>query len=343
MASMSRRSLYKPFVELSREVPARVVLDNLDVSWDTSHEFSRFVLASLVRESEKLNQQFDQNAAILLFLRSDIYNIVKLADPDIDKQSRERMVWDTQSLLDIVGLRLKHLLSMRKGTATDAWYSVFPATVEGQASHDFMLTRTLFRPRELIKLCASAIEIAQARKAKRVSESDVLAALQPYSEAFLTDLHGEYLIELPDLYYFMLEFAQQSWPKGMDEFRGLVRSALRNEGIAGRGHAWHGDSSSTDGIVERLYDIGVLGLATRRRTEVAAVFSYRQEWRSAWAATLRRVSRRYGRGGVKASWEEPLVMLHPGLWPALGATVSERHGAYITIGAEEDGRIGHST
>lgn len=328
MGELSRQRIYAPFIALSRRTPGRLILDNLDVTWDTSHEESRFVLASLIREAERLNQHFDQHVAVLLFLRTDIYNIVKLADPDIDKQTREHLGWNREALIELVGLRMRFLLGLH-GTPQEAWNEMFPPTIEGVAAPDYFVSQTLMRPRELIKLCDLAIERAQGRRAKRVTESDVLRAIQDYSEMLLTDIHGEYLIELPDLYYFALELSSTDWPKGMDEMRGLIRRASEREGAVGRVHAWH-SSVEPDVVIRKLYEIGVLGLAARSVTKVMkTVFSYDREWAGAYAAMRQRLRIAPGRHTRKETWAEPLVVLHPALRGVLAAGTGPRRGDYV--------------
>ena len=327
MGELSRQKVYAPFVALADRVPGRLILDNLDVTWDTSHEQSRFVLASLIREAERLNQHFNDQLAVLLFLRLDIYNIVKLADPDIDKQTREYLGWNRERLIELVGLRLRFLLNL-SGTPLDAWTDVFPTTIEGLAAPDYLLSRTLMRPRELIKLCDLAIERAQGRRASKVSESDVIEAVEEYSEMLLTDLHGEYLIELPDLYYFVLELTSSEWPKAMDDMRAVVRRASEREGAAGRAHAWH-STAEPETVIRRLYEVGVLGLAARRAGELKTVFTPQRDWTSAYAATRTRVRVTPGRRKRREEWSEPLVVLHPALHPVLGAAEARARGDYV--------------
>jgi hypothetical protein len=258
-------------------------------------------------------------------MRTVIYDAVKLADPDIDKQSRERIRWDRDSLVEVIGARLKYLLDLGKVPTRDAWYSVFPATVEGIDSIDFFVSLTMRRPRELIKLCASAVELAQARRDKRVSETDVLNAWDVYSDDMLTDLHGEYLVELPDLYYFCLELADKTWPASLDSVRKLVRAGAESEIRQGRKHPWLDEAQrKPDAAIRRLYDIGILGLTGNGHE----LFAYDREWLSAVAHTRQAVERRYKRRATKIEWVEPKVALHPGLVPILAGRDAERSGRY---------------
>jgi hypothetical protein len=342
-AVLSRKAIYAPFERLTKEFPVRIVIDNLDVNWDTGHEESRFVLASLIREAEAINHRFKGKAAVLLFLRTDIYNIVKLADPDVDKQTREEIAWDVQSLIEVIGMRLTYLLGRDDVTPQQAWREVFPAVVEGQPCEDFIVARTLLRPRELIKLCMLVIASAQRRNAKRVTEADVLTGVEDYSDVLLTELHGEYLLELPNLYYFVLEFSNEDWPKSIDSMRGLIRSAGESERAAGRDHAWHADARNPDGLIRKLYDVGVLGLASPKqeggaKREVRSVFSTHRDWAAAYASMRQQVSETYRKRGRRRVWLEPLVVLHPALESALGAFRSAPHRPYTKREVPRDSR-----
>jgi hypothetical protein len=325
LGRLSSSKAYAPFKALAKHASARVVIDNLDATWDTAATGGRYVLASLIREAERLNQHLAPKASILLFMRTDIYDVVKLADPDVDKQSRERIRWDRDSLVEVIGSRLKYLLDLKNAPTREAWYSVFPHTIEGVSSAEFMVSLTMRRPRELIKLCASALETAQSRRAERVSESDVLAAWVVYSDEMLTDLHGEYLIEMPDLYTFCLELANQTWPIGIDEARGLVRGAARTEAARGRSHKWLQDGDKDpDSLIRRLYEIGILGLTDGTNKH----FSYDRDWLNAFANSRRQVEVRYKRRSTKTQWIEPSITLHPGLLPILAGKDSSEPGRY---------------
>jgi len=314
-AEMGRDSLFAPFLTLSRKTPARLVIDGIEEGWSSHHEVSQFVVASLIRQTEHLNQRFSERISVVLFIRSEIYDVVKLADPDIDKQSRERLQWDAESLIALIGLRLNYLLGLG-GSAKEAWLSVFPSQVRGIFSPDYMVRMTLRRPRELIKFCAAAIEQAQARQAKQVSESDVLAAEPQYSEDLLADLNGEYVIELPDLFSFMAEFSGHGWPMEMESLRATVRAAIRKEAAAGRGHEWHGNpDDSVDGLIRRLYGVGIFGLSFGEQE----IFVFDRKWDAAKAALRRPVQVRYKKKAVRKTWPEPLLVLHPALRSVLGA------------------------
>jgi energy-coupling factor transporter ATP-binding protein EcfA2 len=327
MGMVTSRDLTDPIVRLCLHTPARLVLDNLDATWDTYYEDSRFVLSQLIRQAEWLNQRFDQRATIMLCLRSDIYNIVKLADPDVDKQTREELRWEQDTLVEVVGLRLQHLLELEEAP-TDAWTRVFPATVGGQEAASYLIERTMRRPRELIKLCSFAIERAQTRAAKKVSEEDVVTAAVQFSDVLLTELHGEFLIELPDLYYFVLEFSQLEWPLGLDEARGLIRRASEQEARSGREHSWH-SPDDPDATIRRLYDVGVFGTAAWKGRELAQRYSYDRPWASASAEMRTRASIRRENRPDQMRTLEPLIVLHPGLIPVLGGTMTTRRPKYV--------------
>jgi hypothetical protein len=332
MSTVSSRGVYRTFEEFTNRAPCRVIIDNLDVTWDASHEESRFVLAGLIREAERVNHRLHAKAAILLFLRTDIYNLVRLADPDVDKQSRETITWDATSLLELIGLRLKYVLKLDV-EARDAWREVFPLTVRGQNTADFMVERTLRRPRELIKLVTLAVQEAQARRSGHVSESDVLAATEKYSEILLSELHGEYLIELPDLYYFLVELSGEVWPKSADALHALIKRAAQSEKRAKRHHAWH--SLPPDVLVSTLYEVGVFGLQRAEdegpNSYPDVCYSFERDWKSAYAQTRRRVTTTYGKGKVRGDWTEPHYTLHQGLVPVLGAVSGEGSGAYRAV------------
>src|SRR5687767_6629358 len=76
---------------------------------------------------------------------------------------------------------------------------MFAKEVKDQPSFQYMLSRTLKRPRELIQFCNTALAEAQDNSHKSILRKDILTAENQYSNWKLKDLSSEYMVQYPYL------------------------------------------------------------------------------------------------------------------------------------------------
>jgi hypothetical protein len=71
---------------------------------------------------------------------------------------------------------------------TSLWAQFFPSHVKGEDSFQFVLNRTLMRPRELLRFVRECIDVGLNRQRQKLTEADILQAEQSYSSDALVDV-----------------------------------------------------------------------------------------------------------------------------------------------------------
>ena len=89
------------------------------------------------------------------------------------------------------------------------WQMFFPSHVDGENSFSYVLSRTLMRPRDLIRLLRGCVNVAVNRGHEHVTEADILSAEGEYSEDQLQELSFELRQVYPEygdmLYVFLAD------------------------------------------------------------------------------------------------------------------------------------------
>lgn len=184
--------------------PYFIVIDRLDEDW--VEDKLRFLLIraliETVREFGKV-----RNAKIIIALRYDLLErVVRLTrDAGFQEEKYETLYlpieWTKASLVGLLDARIDKLVRSRYTTATVTHKDLLPAHINKQPSIDYILQRTLMRPRDIIlffNLC-----IAQAKDNAKISAQMVRQAEGEYSRLRLRSLADEWESDYPSLLGFV--------------------------------------------------------------------------------------------------------------------------------------------
>jgi len=244
-----------------------LLIDNLDKSWATRGTTPEDIeiLNGLLDASRSLQRQFearDVTFPCLVFIRTDILEHLNRHTADRGKESTISLDWnDAELFREIVRSRLKVSAEL-DGDFTSVWNQVAEPTIGTQDSFQYLVDRTLMRPRDLLLYLEQAIEVATNRGHSRIKSDDILHAESSYSEAALLWLGYEIEDTNPDIANAIYEFY------GCDALLELdgVQTLLRATGIS--------DSSLEKGI-ELLFWFGFLGIRNMSGEEE---FSYQVQF-----------------------------------------------------------------
>jgi len=254
---------------------AVVLVDELDKGWDASEDAVAFV-AGLFQSAVAINQR-TPNIRVLLSLRKELYDNIPALYEDAQKVRDiiETITWDEPSLRAMIGLRLRHALGNPDVTPEAAWSTIFAEVLEYRKSKSFnyVIDRTLYRPRELIQFCNEAIQQAVENGNSAPLNYEVLSqAEHSYSEERVKDIAAEYRFQYPGL------------GSVFETFRGLPYNLDREQlelhclGIATSEHKVDDDALfwinnlDPDRIIEILWRVGFVraravgGFKGRRRS-----------------------------------------------------------------------------
>jgi hypothetical protein len=254
---------------LSKKHQVILLIDNLDKPWtrkaDTEH-LTQFLLglmtaAERVREElrygERNRHSTKYNSAI--FLRSDIFNRITEAADEPDKISHTRLTWnDSELLLRIIEER--YIASHGpKSDPADMWHKYFCSEVKGIPTRDYLVSRILPRPRDIVYLVKAAVSFGVNRKHDRVEQKDIIDGEIQYSQYAWDSILVENSSTVPDLDKVLLEFV--GGPSVLLE--SVVRKHVSSAGI---------DAEKVDDVIGQLVSLTFLAVEVSQ-----GKFSYADE------------------------------------------------------------------
>lgn len=237
-----------------------VLVDDLDLGWDNS-ETANNLLLGLLSATNYLNGIINAIHPIV-FLREDVYSILLTQTQHADKfRDVERIRWSKESLIQILLERINfNRKKHNEPILEDPFSSIFPATVGTANCDNWLIERTLSRPRELIQLTRYYSE--------NVTEdipSDTLlkAAETNYSNWKLEDLCAEYKNQYPGLFdifsYWKTNFFRQKYTLKRVEVEEILLEIATNIVL---NELWFNqivDNTNLEAFLKVLYEIGFIG------------------------------------------------------------------------------------
>jgi hypothetical protein len=176
------------------EARVLVALDRLDDSWDGS-DAARSLLIGLLIASKDLNDKFGWRSngpgvRIVVFLRSDIYDVLRFDENDKHRPTEEHILWTVDALKDMLQRRLP------PGATVDELFD--PGDMRGSISpFTYITKRTFLRPREVLQFVGECLRQA-GDDAVEIKKDDVRKAEERYSGWKVKDLKQEYAKAFPE-------------------------------------------------------------------------------------------------------------------------------------------------
>ncbi len=185
------------------------LIDDLDHLWDNSRTSNNLLLGLL--SCCNTMQAFSSNIHLFIAMREDVYKILLRDTQHSDKyRNIENIRWDRENLKQILDERI--IYNFKENGAYlngEPFKNVFPDQVGGIETIEWMIQRTLERPRELLQLARIYSEkndsITPSKKILRRVE-------HTYSDWKLDDLCNEYMYQYPGLRTFF-----SYWKKSLEE------------------------------------------------------------------------------------------------------------------------------
>lgn len=188
--------------ELLQKKPVFVFIDELDKGWDNSEDAKAFV-SGLFQAAISLNE-ISSNLRVYVSLRQELYDSIPALYEDTQKYRDliEVIQWDESSLRAVAANRIRHSYPELSGcTDEGAWNSLFAETLAYRKakSFNYLIDRTLYRPRELIQFCSDAVTEARPGNAIPIDYETISRVELDYSSAREKDISSEYRFQYPGL------------------------------------------------------------------------------------------------------------------------------------------------
>lgn len=253
---------------IARHLPQGVfiLIDNLDEGWDNSPEANAFLRGLLLAVYEICQPNIP--VRVLVFFRLDMYDSVTRQFQHVDKyrQFQEHIYWGRKEMIELVAERLSVNLKLKlAANATEVWAKVFEPG-EGISTADYVIERSLMRPREVLQFCRLAAEKADQRGHEKIWPEDLYDAEKEFSRWKIDDLCNEFLFAYPGLKEEILQrFYGGPARFSPDKLHHLLEDALTDPRKRER-PPWLENLTHTDRLAQILYDIGFLRGAAQNKT-----------------------------------------------------------------------------
>jgi hypothetical protein len=230
-----------------------VLFDNLDKGW-SSHGLSTgdvMILRCLIDGARKIQrdlQRDEHDFHCVLFVRNDVYQLLVEASADYGKESRVVLDWtDPDQLREILRRRLIHNSLPEDTPFERVWSQICVSHYHGEETSQYLIDRSLMRPRNLIKLLAHCRGFAVGLERARIEEVDLEKGLRAYSIDLITEA-GQELTDIlgadTDLIYHFIG-------EGQEFEHGRLESILNGAGVP---------SDKTGKVIEFMLYFGFLGV-----------------------------------------------------------------------------------
>ncbi len=172
-----------------------ILIDHLDEEWAATETRVRFIRALIeeIKSFRKIKQ-----VKIIAALREDLLDQVfdKTRDSGFQQEKYESYLlslkWSTEDLTHMIELRINEVFKSQYTKQLVSISDLFPKPRKGggQTAIDFIIERTLRRPRDVLQFVNECFAIAYERE--RISWRALLAAEAQYSEKRLKSLKEEW-------------------------------------------------------------------------------------------------------------------------------------------------------
>jgi energy-coupling factor transporter ATP-binding protein EcfA2 len=268
--------LLDPLNEIAGRKGLVILVDELDRGWDASEDAIAFV-AGLFQAAVSIADR-TPNVRVLVSLRRELYENIPALYEDAQKVRDivETVEWDEEQLLELITRRIGHSITgAQQLSSEEKWNLIFAGTLAYRRtkSFNYMVDRTLYRPRELIQFCTDVRDTAQQAGTDfpvdydRISEAEL-----SYSEARLKDISAEYRFQYPGLVSVFETFRGMTFALDRDDLEHhLIQISLEDIPVDEDAQKWCTEAEP-DVLIDILWRVGFLraqavgGLKARRRS-----------------------------------------------------------------------------
>lgn len=235
--------------------PLLLMVDQLEQIWSNDADSDAMIIGLLLA-ARHFTARYSGLARCVLFLRSDIYDALHFGEGDKFHSAELRIEWDQKRLAELAFVRARATLGSNL-THDQFWSEVLPPRIRGEKAQDYVLARTLPRPRDMIQFLNAMRDAAFEGDHTRIEESDAVSATLRFSQWKLQDLAKEYLITYPFLDRLLLIFQNTGYLVTRTSVARALEPLMETLRRLFPGYV---DSMDADNVVDILYAVGFLGV-----------------------------------------------------------------------------------
>ena len=174
-----------------------LLFDNLDKGW-SPHGLTTgdvMILRCLIDAARKIQRELQaerHDFHCVVFVRNDVYQLLLDASADYGKESRAVLDWTDPDLLrEMLRRRLIRNALPNDTPFSRVWAQICVSHYHGEETSEYLIERSLMRPRNLIKLLAHCRGFAVGMERARIEEIDLEKGLRAYSIDLITEADQE--------------------------------------------------------------------------------------------------------------------------------------------------------
>lgn len=177
-----------------------IVIDRLDEDWIEENLRLRLIRALIETVKDFVQVK---NAKLIVAIRFDLLERVfrRTRDAGFQEEKFESLYlhvdWNKDQLIEVLERRINRLIECRFGKANVTWRDVMVKEVDKMSSADYMIARTMMRPRDLIQYFNFCI--AKATDRPQITAQMIRDAEGEYSRNRLRSLADEWFADYPSL------------------------------------------------------------------------------------------------------------------------------------------------
>ncbi len=177
-----------------------ILIDRLDEKW--VDDSIRYQLIRALIECLKSFRKI-RNLKVVVTMRSDVLERIVQENNHAGFQREKyddyflKLKWDKEQLLSLVNKRISLLFRKQYSSDSVFFYDVFDRQVGTKDSFDYILERTLMRPRDVISFVNICLELSEGKN--KVPQSAIRKAESEYSRIRLQALIEEWESAFPSL------------------------------------------------------------------------------------------------------------------------------------------------
>lgn len=230
-----------------------LLFDNIDKGWTSQgvNVHDLVIIRALLEATRKIERDLHKKEIIahtVVFLRNDVFENLIDTTSDRGKETRANVDWDDAELLrEMLLARLKRVdIFDISADFRTVWNSICVAMVDGEDSSQYLIDRSLMRPRSLLDLIGHCRGYAISLGHDRILKVDIEKGLAAFSDDLLSELNLEIRDVFPEadsvLYAFLGSTSHLS-------------SEMLLQKLAGHGIP----PEKFEGLTEMLFWFGFLG------------------------------------------------------------------------------------
>jgi hypothetical protein len=254
-----------------------LLFDDLDIGWNPENQDQQLLLRGLFEIMK--SYAYRDRVKPLVALRTNILDRLNLPQREKYENNILPMRWTKPKLKEMLLLRLIEYGKLEEGQGFEGF---FYSDMGPEVPIDYMIERTLYRPRDLLAFCKYAISAASRAGVDRITMEQVIQAESTYSINRLQALEDEWKYSYPslkDLITLMIKIASRDFDisslkpkevrKILVETKERILTAAPEEASQYSQLLWMTSYFPNDDdpveIAKILYRLGVLGIRSKHK------------------------------------------------------------------------------